>query len=96
MKTITRLLSVFLLSFILMGCEGLGMYVIGVASTASADYVTDNYIKSQDPEIGTIFQLKNGKWMTNKGIILMDDDPRIPHLESGDGSLTKEIIMETW
>jgi len=96
MKIITRLLSVFLLSFILMGCEGLGMYVIGVASTASADYVTDTYINPQDPEIGTIFQLKNGKWMTNKGIILSEDDPRIPHLENDDGSLTNEIIMEPW
>ena len=96
MKIITRLLSVFLLSFILMGCEGLGMYVIGVASTASADNVTDTYINPQDPEIGTIFQLKSCRWITNKGIILSDDDPRIPHLESGDGSLTKEIIMEPW
>ena len=33
-------------------------------------------------EVGTIFQLKDGRWMTNKGIILTEDDPRLPHLES--------------
>jgi hypothetical protein len=75
-----KLLAVLFFSFVLIGCEGLGMYVIGVASTTSADYVTDKYILPQS-EVGTIFQLKDGRWMTNKGIILKDDDPRIPHLE---------------
>ena len=85
-KYSTRLLAVFILSFVLMGCEGLGLYVIGVASTVSADYVTDKLIKP--PEIGTIFQLKDGRWMTNKGVILELSDPRIPLLEGdSDGSL---------
>ena len=78
-----RLLAVLLFSFVLIGCEGVGMYVIGVASTTSADYVTENYI-SPEGEVGTIFQLKDGRWMTNKGIILKEDDPRIPHLELQD------------
>ena len=90
-----KLFAVWLFSFVLISCEGVGMYVIGVASTTSADYVTEKYI-SPEGEVGTIFQLKDGRWMTNKGIILTEDDPRIPHLESGDGSLTKEIIMKPW
>ena len=81
-KYSTKLLAVLFFSFVLIGCEGLGMYVIGVASTTSADYVTDKYI-APEFEVGTIFQLKDGRWMTNKGIILTEDDPRIPHLENG-------------
>ena len=50
-KYSTRLLAVLLFSFVLIGCEGVGMYVIGVASTTSADYVTENYIS---PELSLI------------------------------------------
>ena len=51
-KYSTKLMAVLLFSFVLIGCEGVGMYVIGVASTTSADYVTDKYI-SPEGEVGT-------------------------------------------
>jgi len=34
-----------------------------------------------DKDAGQIFQLKDGRWITNKGIILKSDDPRILQLE---------------
>ncbi len=63
--------------FLLVGCEGVASYIIGVAGNVTADYVTDKYVESQDSE-GQIFQLNNGKWISRSGRILSPDDPRIP------------------
>ena len=65
--------------FLFVGCEGLGLYVISTAGTASGTYITKKYL--MDKDIGQIFQLKDGRWITNKGIILKSDDPRILHLK---------------
>ena len=64
------------------GCEGMGLYVISTAGTASGTYITKKYLVDKDTkEVGQIFQLKDGRWITNKGIILKGDDPRISHLK---------------
>ena len=75
-------LQIVLLSiFLFVGCEGLGLYVISTAGTASGTYIVKKYLNGDVVEIGQIFQLKDGRWITNKGIILKSDDPRILHLK---------------
>ena len=74
--------KIFLVLFsvlVFIGCEGMGLYVISTAGTASGTYVAQKYFLDKD--IGQIFQLKDGRWITNKGIILKGDDPRISHLK---------------
>ncbi|SVA76778.1 uncharacterized protein METZ01_LOCUS129632, partial [marine metagenome] len=54
----------------------MGLYVISTAGTASGTYITKKYLINKDTkEVGQIFQLKDGRWITNKGIILKNDDP---------------------
>ena len=75
--------KIFLVLFsvlVFIGCEGMGLYVISTAGTASGTYITKKYL-DKDQEVGQIFQLKDGRWITNKGIILKGDDPRISHLK---------------
>ena len=67
--------------FVFIGCEGMGLYVISTAGTASGTYIAKKYLMDEGQEVGTIFQLKDGRWITNKGIILKSDDPRISHLK---------------
>jgi len=78
----TGLQIVLLSIFLFVGCEGLGLYVISTAGTASGTYITKKYLINKDTkEVGQIFQLKDGRWITNKGIILKNDDPKILHLK---------------
>ena len=78
-KYLNKIFLVLFSVFVLIGCEGLGLYVISTAGTASGTYVAKKYFLDKD--IGQIFQLKDGRWITNKGIILKSDDPRILQLE---------------
>jgi len=78
-KYLNKIFLVLFSVFVLVGCEGMGLYVISTAGTASGTYVAKKYFLDKD--IGQIFQLKDGRWITNKGIILKSDDPRIQHLE---------------
>ena len=78
-KYLNKIFLVLFSVFVLIGCEGLGLYVISTAGTASGTYVAKKYFLDKD--IGQIFQLKDGRWITNKGIILKSDDPRILELE---------------
>ena len=78
-KYLNKIFLVLFGVFVLVGCEGMGLYVISTAVTASGTYITKKYLLDKD--IGQIFQLKDGRWITNKGIILKSDDPRILQLE---------------
>ena len=73
-KYLNNIFLVLFSMFVLVGCEGVGLYVISTAGTASGTYLTEKYA-------GQIFQLKDGRWITNKGIILKSDDPRVLQLE---------------
>jgi hypothetical protein len=78
-KYLNKIFLVLFGVFVLVGCEGMGLYVISTAGTASGTYLTEKYLLDKDA--GQIFQLKDGRWITNKGIILKSDDPRILQLE---------------
>ena len=78
-KYLNKIFLVLFGVFVLIGCEGMGLYVISTAGTASGTYVAKKYFLDKD--LGQIFQLKDGRWITNKGIILKSDDPRILQLE---------------
>ena len=69
--------------FVIVGCESFGLYAIGAAGNATGSIITKQLYDGRTEE-GQIFQLKNGRWITNKGIILKKDDPRIPHLKLQD------------
>ena len=69
--------------FVIVGCEGFGLYAIGAAGNATGSFITKQMMDKQTEE-GQIYQLKDGRWITNKGIILKDDDPRVPHLKIQD------------
>ena len=78
-KYLNKIFLVMFSVLVLIGWEGLGLNVISTAGTASGTYVAKKYFLDKD--IGQIFQLKDGRWITNKGIILKSDDPRILQLE---------------